>query len=119
MPWEPIPIAAPTVDPDLVHLDPLTRSAESLRHSVLSLEFWISPNGTVREWLRHNTRLAIILAIPAFILLPIVTFALWQLVSWLAALAIIAGKLIVIPVLALVAVVVLVIAYAFFRALFK
>lgn len=118
-PWNPSPISAPTVDPHLADLDPLTRSAESLRHSVLSLEFWISPNGQVREWLRHNTRLAVVLAIPAFLILPIISFALWQLVSWLAALFLIAGNLVVIPILALVATFVLVIVCLLFRVIFK
>jgi hypothetical protein len=102
--WNPKPIKEPEVDPELLDLDPLTRSAESIRYSILSLEFWISPNGQVREWIRNNTRLAMILAIPALVILPIITFALWQLVSWLVALGVIAGQLIVIPVLVLLAV---------------
>ena len=118
-PWNPTPIDTPTVDPDLIHLDPLTRSAESIRHSVLSLEFWISPNGQVREWLRHNTRLAVLLAIPAFLVLPTITFALWQLVSWLAALVVISGKLIVLPILVLIAALVFTITCLLVRALFK
>jgi hypothetical protein len=85
-PWEPKPVTPPTLDPHLQQLHPLTRSAESIVYTVLSFEFWISPNGQVREWLRHNARLAVILATPVFLVLPIVTFGLWQLVSWLTAL---------------------------------
>jgi hypothetical protein len=102
--WNPKPIEEPEVDPDLPHLDPLTRSAESIRYSILSLEFWMSPDGQVREWLRNNTRLVVVLAIPVLIILPIITFALWQFVSWLVALGVIAGQIIVIPVLVLLAV---------------
>jgi hypothetical protein len=57
----------------------------------------------VREWLRNNTHLAAWLAIPAFLILPIVTFALWQLALELGMLVRIAGKLIIFPVLALLA----------------
>ncbi|MGC3990615.1 MAG: hypothetical protein QM796_13230 [Chthoniobacteraceae bacterium] len=60
------------------HLDGLSRSAESIRYSILSLEFWISPNGQVREWLRHNTRLAVFLGIPALLVFPIVIVLLCQ-----------------------------------------
>jgi hypothetical protein len=106
-PWEPKPVTPPAVDPQLQQLLPLTRSAESIVYTVLSFEFWISPNGQVREWLRHNARLAVILATPVFLVLPIITFALWQIVSWLTALTSIAGKLIVLPILGLIAVLVI------------
>ena len=36
-----------------------------MRHSILSVEFWISPKSQVRERLKKNTLLAVILAIPA------------------------------------------------------
>ena len=101
--WDPAPINAPTVDPDIRHLDPLSRSAEAIRYSVLSIEFWISPTGKVREWLRNNTRLGVLLAVPGFLVMPIITFILWQTVSWLSALALIARKLIVIPILGFIA----------------
>jgi hypothetical protein len=61
----------------------------------------------------------IILAIPAFLVLPIITFALWQLVSWLVALTSIAGKLIILPILALLAVVVIVTAVWLLKAIFS
>jgi len=99
--WNPKPVDPPTVDPDIVSLDGLSRSAETIRYSILSFEFWLSPKGQVREWIRHNSRLAILLAAPAFLILPIVTFALWQFVSWMMALVLIAGRLIVFPILAL------------------
>lgn len=105
--WNPQPINPPKIDPELEDLTPLQRSAEVIHYSILSIEFWISPNGQVREWVRHNSRLSLILAVPAFLILPIVTFALWQLVSWLVALVAIAGQLIVFPLLATVAVIVI------------
>lgn len=118
-PWHPTPLDPPTVDREIGGLDPLTRSAESIRYSILSVEFWISPRGQVREWLRHNTRLAVLLAVPAFLVLPIITFALWQFVSWMVALVSIAGKLIVLPILALIAAVVIVVTIGIFKFLFR
>ncbi len=118
-PWNPKPVEPPTVDPNLQELDPLTRSAESIRYSILSLEFWISPKGQVREWLRSNARLAILLAIPSFLVLPIITFVLWQLVAWLVALTSIAGKLIIFPILALLAVVMITVTVNIFKFLFR
>lgn len=69
--WQPKPIDPPTLDPDLAHLGALTRSAESIRYSILSFEFWVSPNGQVREWFRQNARIASWLAIPGLLVLPV------------------------------------------------
>ena len=117
--WNPKPVDKPKVDPELPHLDPLTRSAESIRYSVLSIEFWISPNGQVREWLRHNSRLAAVLAVPAFMIIPVITFALWQLAYWMAALVLIAGKLVLFPILALVAILALTLTVNIIKSLFR
>ena len=103
MPWEPKAVEPPTVDPEIGNLSPIQRSAESIRYSVLSAEFWLSPDGQVREWLRHNGKLALLIGIPVFLILPIVTFALWQVACWLGMLVSIAGHLILFPILALVA----------------
>lgn len=117
--WKPKAVKPPVVDPQIEKLSPLQRSAEVVRYSVLSIEFWISPNGQVREWLRNNLLLAVILAIPAFFVLPTITFALWQFVSWLVALVAIAGNLIVFPVLALLAVAVIAVAVMILKAIFS
>jgi hypothetical protein len=117
--WEPKPMKPPVVDPQMPQLHPLSRSAESILFSLLSFEFWISPNGQVREWLRHNSRLAVVLAIPVFLVMPIVTCALWQLVSWLTAITSIAGKLIIIPILIVLAAVVISVAVHVLRVVFN
>ena len=108
MPWEPKAVEPPTVDPNLENLNSFQRSAETIRYSVLSVEFWLSPDGQAREWLRHNGKLALILGIPVFLLFPIVTFALWQVASWLGMLVSIVGNLILFPIAALVALLVMV-----------
>jgi hypothetical protein len=100
--WQPAPITPPTVDPDLEHLNGVQRSAEVLRYSILSIEWWISPNGRLREWLRLNGKGSAILLIPALLILPLVGFILWQLLWWALMLVSLAGKLIVLPIAALI-----------------
>jgi hypothetical protein len=104
--WHPTPLEKPVVDEMFPEMDALQRSAESFRYSFLSWEFWMSPNGQVREWLRHNTRAALFIGVPALILLPIIGIALAQMAAWTIALSIIAGHLIIIPVLLVVLVLV-------------
>jgi len=48
--FDPKPIARPKVDPGFQDLEPLLRSTEAIRFSILSLEFWVDPNGQLREW---------------------------------------------------------------------
>jgi hypothetical protein len=119
MPWNPHSLAPPTVDPNLEHLDGITRSAESIKYSILSFEFFIARDGQVREWTRHNGRLAALLAIPAFIIVPIITFMLSQLVLWVVALIAIAGHLIVLPIIALLAASVILVVVSLVKAIFK
>jgi hypothetical protein len=117
--WQPKPIDPPKVDPDLHHLDGLTRSAESFRYSILSIEWWVSPNGRLREWVKHNTHLAAWLIIPAILVVPVVTFILWQLAKWVTMLTSITGHLIILPILALVAALVILVVIAIVKAIFK
>ena len=81
----------------------MQRAGEVLRYSVLSIEWWISPNGTLREWLRLNGKVSSILLIPAVLIVPLVTFVLWQVAKWIVLLVQIASNLIVLPLAALAA----------------
>jgi len=101
--WKPKPIIPPTVDPEIENLDPLQRSAESIRYSILSLEFWISKNGQVREWLRHNSRLAAWLVIPTLLVLPLLALAAVQVGAIAAVLVGITGNLLLFTLLAFIA----------------
>ena len=101
--WKPKPIGSPAVDPELKDLNGLQRAGEVLRYSVLSIEWWISPNGTLREWLRLNGKVSSILLIPAVLIVPLVTFVLWQVAKWIVLLVQIASNLIVLPLAALAA----------------
>lgn len=80
--WKPTPIEPPQVDEDLTKLPPIERSSEVIRYSVLKMEYWISPNGRLREWLRFNLALALIIGIPALFIVPIVTLLLGSFVTW-------------------------------------
>jgi hypothetical protein len=101
--WKPQPNCKPLVDKKLEKLDPLSRSAECFRYFLLSVEFWLFPNGDVREWLRNNLLMSVVLLIPALFVMPVIGLILWQLTGWLSMLQTIAGKLIVLPILFLVA----------------
>ena len=63
---------------DLNHLE---RTAECFRHTVLSFESWISPEGNIRAWLRINCLVFAWLVIPAVLILPVVKFILWQITT--------------------------------------
>src|SRR4051812_4747022 len=91
--WHPEPIQPPEVDPDLPRLTGLQRATESLRYSILSVEWWLSPNGKLREWLRINGKLGSVLLIPAVLVVPLITFILWQMSKWVGWLVSIAGNL--------------------------
>ena len=116
--WNPRPLDPPSVDSKLESLSALARSAESLRYGILTTEFWLSPQGQVREWLRSHTRAAVLLASPAFLVMPIVTFILWQFATWMALLVGIWGKLIIFPILLLLAALSFYVAWQSLRAVF-
>lgn len=93
----------------------LQRSATAWLRFLLRLERHLSPDGKLREWLRQNTQVGAWLLIPAMLVMPVVSLILWQLTGWLTMLTTIAGKLIVLPILILVAFVVIRIVIAFFK----
>ena len=105
--WHPQPLKAPQVDPDLPHLNALQRAVEALRDGFLALEHWMSPNGRIREFIRFNAILAVVLLVPALVIMPIITLILGQVAGWVAALANIACSLVIIP-LAVLATIILV-----------
>lgn len=105
--WNPQPIEEPTVDPELPKLTGLARAAESLKYAALKTEHWLCPGGKLREWARVNGKLSALLAVPAILVLPLITFVLWQIAVWIGLLFGIVGKLIVLPLAALLAAVVI------------
>ena len=93
----------PVATAQLQRMNALQRATESFRYVLLSIEQWISPDGDVRQWMKTNTRIAVFIAAPTFMAFPVVTVALWEVESWINSLTAIAGKLIVLPALVLLA----------------
>jgi len=60
----------------------LQRCAAVFRYSVLRLEFWTSPGGGLRNWLRLNVGFALLIGIPAVVLVPIISILLGQFTHW-------------------------------------
>ena len=85
--WKPGPIKPPEVDEKISELPAIERSAEVIRYSALKTEHWLSPQGTLREWLRFNLLAALIIGIPALVIVPIITFILGAFATWMAFLA--------------------------------
>lgn len=105
--WNPQPVEPPQVDPELPKLNGLQRAAESLRYTILRFEWWVSSNGNLREWLRLNSKISSVLVIPAVLVVPLVTFLLWQAFKWTGWLVGIAGNLVLFPLAILAAVIVI------------
>ena len=102
--WTPKPIDPPKPDPTLDDMSGPQRSAEVMRYSILSLEFLLSPLGRLREWVRLNGKVSLVLLVPVLLILPLVTWILAQIAHWLEMLISISGTLIVFPIVALVAI---------------
>ena len=116
--WQPTKIEPPKVDPELEDLDAATRSAEVIRFSLLSLEWWLSPNGTLREWFKLNGKISSILIIPAVMVMPLVTFILWQCAKWMGWLVSIAGNLILFPLIGIAGIGIALVVVAILRVIF-
>lgn len=99
--WQPTSLPEPRVDPGLANFTALERSAEVFRYAFCRLEYWLSPEGWLREWLRLNLRIGVLLAIPSLLVVPLVTFALGQLSAWSAMLAETTSRMILFPLSAL------------------
>jgi hypothetical protein len=99
--WQPEPLPIPAVDLYLPHLSAIERSAEVLRYTCSSLEYWLSPQGLLREWLRFNLRIACVLIVPALVVAPLVSLALRQFESWVDLISRTTSNLILFPLSAL------------------
>jgi hypothetical protein len=104
--WQPKELTPPTVDSELTSLSAIERSAEVTRYSILSLEWWLSPKGTLREWLRLHSKLGCFLLIPALLILPLGGFICLQIAGCIGSLVSIATNLILFPLAVLIALVV-------------
>ncbi|MDB4353734.1 hypothetical protein N9Z02_00355 [Akkermansiaceae bacterium] len=87
MPWQsllvqPHPVERPIVGEDFFRLPAWKRSIASITYCVRRLEYWIAPQGWVREWLRLNVLAVVLLGTSVLLLGPIVTALLLSLFDW-------------------------------------
>lgn len=73
----------------------------------------------MREWLRHNARVASWLAIPTLLVLPLLVLLLWQLVKCVVMFVAIAGKFIILPILMLLAALVMLVVVNIAKAMLR
>jgi hypothetical protein len=73
----------PRVNPKLTNLTPLERAAEVIRYSVLRAEYWLSPDGAMRQRVRFALRLWIYVMIGALIA-PSITAVIQEVTGWTA-----------------------------------
>lgn len=53
-----------------------------VRHALLSAEYWLSRSGWLREWIRFNLWLAVVLIVSAVLIVPPVTALLEGVRDW-------------------------------------
>jgi hypothetical protein len=99
--WEPHPLSPPQVDHGLPQFTSLERSAEVFRYSFLKIEYWLSPGGALREWVRLNVRLALLLSVPTLLIAPLISVLLSQLSAWVTHLTETTSKMVLFPLSAL------------------
>lgn len=80
--WRPEPLSVPEVDHELPRLSGIERAAEVVRFMLSRLEYALSPQGDLRAFVKLNARLALSIAIPVFMVAPLVTMAIEQFKIW-------------------------------------
>jgi len=60
-------------------------------------EYWLSPQGSLREWFKFNLRLAIGFAVPALLVAPLVTLALNQFNLWIDVISKTTSNVVLVP----------------------
>src|SRR5437764_4906765 len=73
----------PRIDPKLTSLTPLERAGEVIRYSILRAEYWLSPDGAMRQRVRFALRLWIYVIIAALIA-PSITAVIQHFTGWTA-----------------------------------
>ena len=91
--WQPMPLAMPAPVETLSGLGFMERSAVALAYQVLRLEYVLSPAGHLRAWALVSLKIGLLLAIPAILVVPPVTWILAGMATWSAHLAAIALNL--------------------------
>ena len=81
--WQPEKLSVPSVDHELPSLSGIERSAEVLRFMMHKLEYWLSPLGHLREFIKLNIGVTLAIAIPVLMVAPLITMALDQFKAWI------------------------------------
>lgn len=87
------PLSPPVAPKDLERMTVVERTAAVLGYSIRRLEFWISPQGRLRQWCRINVAVGLILLIPALTVLPVAVLVFQGVATLTAYLAVIAANL--------------------------
>jgi hypothetical protein len=69
-----VPLKRPVIDRDFEDLPLIERVSEAIKYNALCLEYSISPKGGLRQWLKINLSLLLLLGIPIFIFVPLATY---------------------------------------------
>lgn len=77
----PTRLPLPQIAPDIEELPLLERITETLRYVLFSIEYSLSPNGGLRQWLKVNLAFFLLLGIPILIFAPLFTFFMVQFTS--------------------------------------
>ncbi len=91
--WNPAPVPRPMIDPDLDELTWPERSGEVICFALLSIEYWLSQGGVLREWLRLNLWLGVILTLVAVLLVPPITALLEGAAEWTSLGSVVVGNI--------------------------
>ena len=67
-------LSPPEIDPDLERESWPVRSAETLKYTIHSLEYILSPSGRLRHWVKANLLLFLWIGIPILLFLPPLTY---------------------------------------------
>ena len=68
------PLKKPIIDDDLEDLPILERVTESLKYNIQSIEYSISPRGGLRQYLKFNISVFLLIGIPLFLFLPLFSY---------------------------------------------
>ena len=71
--WSPRQLPVPVIDRHLEKRSWPERCAEVIRYSILRLEHWVSRGGWIREWIRINLWIGLILSTAALLIVPPLT----------------------------------------------
>jgi hypothetical protein len=69
--WRPAPLKPPEIDERILEWDPLSQAGEAVRFQVSRLEYWLSPTGVLRSWLKVCIKTGICLALIGLVMAPL------------------------------------------------